>query len=176
MFVRDPEHYELGAGLQYAYQEISNDELHGLRGTLQGKLFLADRGAWWPALDLDLSGSFGAADVEDSGDDERLVHAVAGGLRIYPADRVALRLGGRYEHLEIQDGWRVETSVARVDLSVLILRTPALTLGPRFEGGDVRTEFVLFPHFQRSFYSAGVYVSLSFPGAESLVVLNRNYY
>mgnify|MGYP006349649439 CR=1 FL=1 len=69
-----------------------------------------------------------------------------------------------------------EISTGVISFDYLVLRRPALIIGPRFEFGEAETSFFGVDGIDQDFYSVGFAVSVNFPGADSLVDLNRKYF
>ncbi len=182
VFARDPELFEVGAGLRYAWSEVetssSDDSLHSLSGVVYAKAFVRDYGVG--PVDLGVYGQYGedAIDEEDRVGGQAEFYEAGGGVTFYPHARVALAVGGHYRSEESSEFGDLESEISTgvISIDFLALRRPALTVGPRFEFGEAETSFFGVDGIEQDFYSVGFGVSASFPGADSLVELSRKYY
>ena len=98
------------------------------------------------------------------------------GARVYLADPVALRFGGRWSRTNFDGGGNVSTSAANVDLDILLPFKPNVTLGADLSIGHIEQSLPGFANFGRPFFSLGISVTVGFPGADSLLELIRFYY
>lgn len=182
VFLRYPKRFEISAGPRYRLTDgdLSADSggLHALGGEARGRLFLDDFGVG--PVDLEVEGNFIDRDVGESGAGRAgRTYAADGGIVLYLADRLALRAGGGWNRTNFEGGRNQVQAVGRGALDVLIPGSPAVTLRLEGLGGelmeDVRVRGQVEP-IDRTFYQLGVALNLSFPGADSLVELERYYY
>lgn len=180
LFWRDPERFELGVEARYSWQEIEFDSgadeqsVHSFEGRWYGAWFLSPD-ALWP-IDLNAHFSYAGIDLDEQlGDEVQESWSVGGAVRLYPLDVLAFSVGGLYRELDSHAIIDTETAGAVFTVDALVHRKPAVTLGPRFEVGE-RKVSSFGPHFSQTYYTVGVQVTMSFPGGDSLVELNRAYY
>ena len=181
IFWRDPEKFELGAEATYSWQrahlEVFDDDLtvHSFQGELNGSYFISPAD-FWP-VDLDARFTYSGVDLdEEITDDVQEGWSVGGAVRLYPLDVLAFSIGGLYRELDSHGFADTKTSGAVFGLDALVHRKPGLTLSPRFEVGNQDTSTFFASDFSQTYYSALVRVTMSLPGGDSLVELNRNYY
>ena len=181
IFWRNPETFELGAEATYSWQrghlEVIDDDLtvHSFRGELYGSYFISPAD-FWP-LDLGASFTYSGLDLdEEITDDVQKAWSVGGAVRLYPLDVLAFSVGGLYRELDSHGFADTKTSGAVFGLDALVHRTPGLTLSPRFEVGNRDTSTFFASNFRQTYYSVLARVTMSFPGGDSLVELNRAYY
>ena len=116
--------------------------------------------------DVDISGALSA---------ERS-YTAGGGARVYFSDKVALRVGGQWTRLNYGGGGNETTKAANFDLDILLPFKPNVTLGADLSLGEVDQSIPSLANFGRQFFSLGISLTVSFPGVDSLVELNRFYY
>lgn len=178
LFVRDPEHFEVGIGPRYDWTSFDTDsqdvEVQSIAGEAYARIFLPDLGSV-PA-DLWLSGSIGDLDIDfDFGDLAGKTRSVAGGIVAYPIPRLAIRTGGGFIHEESSGSSYVESKYGVLGFDLLMMSSPALILAPRVTVGDRDTATAGPISFDQTYYSVGFVLSASFPGADSLVALRRRF-
>jgi hypothetical protein len=179
IFLRDPEVFELGIGPRYVWTDLSRGStdrtIHSAGAAAYGKYFLQD--FRYGPVDLDLSGEVLDSDIDrDSAFPSQRTFIVAGGARLYFSDAAALRLGGRWSRSNFEGGGNIITGAADIDLDILLPFKPNVTLGAGLSIGHVEQSQPGLAQFGRPFFSLGISATVSFPGADSLVELNRFYY
>ncbi len=182
VFFRDPDRFEVGAGPRYAWEEpldLDNGHtVHTLAGIVYGRLFLGDPGI--APIDLEAFVEFGELDFEenDRTGGSSLFYEAGGGLTLYPHARLALGAGASYREEDSSAFGDLERKIVagRFFVDFLAIQRPGLIFGPRAEVGEVESFVAGFEGLEQQFYSVGWVVSLSFPGAESIVELSRRYF
>lgn len=179
LFLRYAKIFELAAGPRYGW--IDEDPPSGQKssqfvgGFVGGRLFF--EGFGFGPIDLELSGDYrhgAAGTVGNIANGDR--YAAGGGFRLYPFDIFSIRATGSWSRSNFSTRQVVEEKLGNLDLDFLIPGRPALTLGLNFSGGEEESSFTGQSTFSRAVFRAGVRATLSFPGADSLIELERNYY
>ena len=141
-----------------------------------GKLFL-DQILGFGPIDLDLSGRFSDSDIDNNGSfSAERTYAARGGAKLYFSDNFSLRTGGAWTRTNFGTGNYVEDTVFEADARLLVPSMPSVTIGAGFFIGDREESPRGFQNYGRQYGGLSVSVDVSFPGATSLVELNRRYY
>lgn len=190
LFWRDPEVGEVGLGPRYLWTESNTGDYersnHALGAALTTSLFLQDFGVG--PIDLDFEALFFDDGLGTNGGPPRRedyfaagggsrTYSASGGATLYLSDgSLAVGLGGRWARKNYGTGEHQATRAADIDLEVLLPIEPTITLGANISLGDRDVSVQDTANFGQTFFSLGVSVTVSFPGAKSLVELNRHYY
>jgi hypothetical protein len=181
IFWRDQEIGEIGIGPRYTWRDVerggSNQSGHNGGAAINGSLFLGDFGLG--PMDIEMQASVLDSDVDIDRDGDlspgRTYH-FSGGVTAYLADNFSMGLAGSYTRENAGNGEHLVTTGADIDARLLLPMRPAVTLGASVSGGRQDVAVNGFSNYGVDFYSIGVSVEVSFPGADSLLELNRNFY
>jgi hypothetical protein len=181
IFWRDPALGEIGIGPRYTWLDVergsSNQSGHSAGAALTGSLYLDSFGRL-PA-DLNFEASLLDSDVDIDRDGSlspgRTYH-FSGGVTAYLADNFSMGMAGRYTRENAGNGEHLVTAAADIDARLLLPMRSAVTLGVSVSGGRQDVAVNGLSNYGTDFYSIGISVAVSFPGADSLVELNRNFY
>ena len=186
-FWRDPEVGEVGLGTFYEFRDAElfrsdidrtavdrSEHTAGVRAF--GKLFLDQVFGYGP-IDLDLSVRFSDSDIDDNGSfSAERTYAARGGAKLYFADNFSVRLGGAWSRTNFGTTSFIEDRLFEADARLLLPSMPSVTLGGGFFLGTREEAPGGFQNYGRQFGGVGVSVEVAFPGAASLVELNRYYF
>lgn len=187
VFWRDPTLGELGVGTFYNFAESDrfrstsdfrsvdrSDHTAGLHA--YGKFFIKDLLGFGP-VDLDASGNFSDSNIDDNGSlSAERNYGARWGATLYPGDGFSVRLGGRYSRTNYGDLSSQELTVMDLDAKVLIPSKPNVILGAGFFMGTTDESPNGFQNYGRFISGIAISATISFPGADSLVDLNRRFF
>lgn len=179
LFWRDPSIGEAGVGAFYVFDDREQGSTersdHTAGVAAFGTLFLNN--VLGKSVDLDLSATFSDSDIDDEGafSAERN-YATRGGVKVYLNDRVSLRAGGVWSRTNFGNQNYLESRLAELDLEILLPTRPNVTLGGGFVVGKTEDGVVFATDNGRDVFGISLAATISFPGADSLIELNRNYY
>ena len=187
VFWRDPAVGELGVGTFYNFAESErfrstsdfrsvdrSDHTAGLHA--YGKFFIKDLWGFGP-VDLDASGNFSDSNIDDNGSlSAERNYGARWGATLYPGDGFSVRLGGRYSRTNYGDLSSQELTVMDLDAKVLIPSKPNVILGAGFFMGTTDESPNGFQNYGRFISGIAISATISFPGADSLVDLNRRFF
>ena len=187
VFWRDPALGELGVGTFYNFAESErfrstsdfrsvdrSDHTAGLHA--YGKFFIKDLLGFGP-VDLDASGNFSDSNIDDNGSlSAERNYGARWGATLYPGDGFSVRVGGRYSRTNYGDFSSQELTVMDLDAKVLIPSKPNVILGAGFFMGTTEESPTGFQNYGRFISGIAISATISFPGADSLVDLNRRFF
>lgn len=182
VFLRYPRIFEVSIGPRYRFTDseegLAVGNLHSLGAEAIGRLFLDDFGAG--PVDLEVALNFLDQDASRGGaGDAGRRYAADAGIVFYLADRVSVSAGGGWSRTNFDGGRNQRRAVGRGSIDLLIPGTPAVTLSLAGLGGELKRSNGIgrfSDPTDRVFYQVGFSINLSFPGADSLVELERYYY
>ena len=187
VFWRDPAVGELGFGTFYNFADAerfrstsdltSVDRFEHTAGVhAYGKMFVNDFLGIGP-VDLDASATFSDSDIEDNGSlSAERNYGARWGATLYPSDSFALRVGGRYSRTNFGDGSFQQQTVMDVDAQVMIPSRPNVILAAGFFVGTTEEAPEGFQNYGRFISGIALSATISFPGADALVDLNRRFF
>lgn len=186
-FWRDPAVGEFGAGTFYEFRDselfrseidftVTDKSEHTAGVRAYGKLFL-DQILGFGPIDLDLSGRFSDSDIDDNGSfSAERTYSARGGAKLYFSDNFSFRAGGAWTRTNFGSATFIEDRVFEADARLLVPSMPSVTIGAGFFIGQREESPRTFQNFGRQYGGLRVQVDVSFPGATSLVELNRRYF
>ena len=181
LFWRDPEVGEIGIGPRYFWNQTTalgeDQSSHSGGAELSASLFIESFGVGPVDLDFVTSVLDSELDPDRNGSYRPgRTYAAAGGATVYLSDNFSAGLGGSWTRENAGNGEHHIVTSADIDAEVLLPFSPAVTLGAGLSFGEQEFSLSNFSTYGVSFWSIGVSVGVSFPGANSLVELNRFFY
>ena len=187
VFWRDPAIGELGVGTFYNFAESeqfrstsdfrSVDRFDHTAGVhAYGEFFINDLLGFGP-VDLDASVNFSDSNIDDNGSlSAERNYGARWGATLYPGDSFSVRLGGRYSRTNYGDLSFQQQTVMDLDAKVMIPSKPNVILGAGFFMGTTEEAPNGFQNYGRFISGIAISATISFPGADSLVDLNRRFF
>lgn len=171
IFLRYTDSFEASIGPRYTFSDVDGSSAHAVGVEVKGKIFLDDFGIG----PVDLKGSTFLTGTDLDGDDSSSGrdYGIAAGATVYLDRQFSIEGQAFWQRDNLSSGH--DRAGMGAEFNYLVSLSRPITLSLRLSGGAIETK-TAGDDSNEPYYSIGMSVTVSFPGADSLLELERGFY